>query len=106
MYKIYDEADQFRIELSGKFNGDPVVEVARRWKEALSEPSQRTFTVDISSLTAYDSAAGRLLRDMYRHGMQIAARNPEALAILNELSSPAKKGPALVLQAKAAGAGK
>ena len=99
MYKIHDEADQFRIELSERFAGEGVAEVARKWREALAEPGSRTFTVDISSLKDYDVAGAKLLREMYRHGTQVAARNAEALRFLSEISALPRRGPALVHRA-------
>lgn len=94
--KIHDKADEFRIELIGKFAGGIVDEVASSWKDALADASPRRCTVDISRLNGYDPAGRKLLRKMYKHGTHIAAGNPVALAFLNEISQPERRGPALV----------
>jgi ABC-type transporter Mla MlaB component len=94
--KIHDRADEFRIELIGKFSGDVVEEVASSWKGALADTFPRKCTVDISRLSGYDATGRKLLRDMYQHGTQFAAGNPVALAFLNEISTNERKRPALV----------
>ncbi len=94
--KIHDRADEFRMELIGKFSGDLVDEVASSWKDVLADASPRKCTVDISRLSGYDQAGRKLLREMYKHGTQFAAGNPTALAFLNEISAPERRGPALV----------
>lgn len=94
--KIHDRADEFRIELIGKFSGDVVDEIASSWKAALADTLPRKCTVDISRLSGYDATGRKLLREMYQHGTQFAAGNPVALAFLNEISTQERKGPALV----------
>jgi ABC-type transporter Mla MlaB component len=94
--RIHDRANEFRIELIGKFSGESVGDVASSWKAALAEAFQRKCTVDISRLTGYDLAGRKLLREMYQHGTQFAAGNPVALALLNEISTPERTRPALV----------
>ncbi|MBV8070212.1 MAG: hypothetical protein JO270_09940 [Acidobacteriaceae bacterium] len=94
--KIHDRADEFRIELIGKFSGEIVNEVASNWKEALADTLPRKCTVDISRLTSYDGAGRKLLREMYQHGTQFAAGNPVALTFLNEISTSERRRPALV----------
>ena len=95
--KIYDRADEFRIEIAGRFGGDAVEEVRSNWRDALLETSLRRFTVDISRLSGYDAAGRKLLSEMYRHGAQIAAGTPLALVFLNEISAPVRRGPAPTL---------
>lgn len=94
--KIYDGADEFRIEIVGRFQADSVAEVARMWKEALGETRPRRCIVDISRISGYDAAGCKLLRDMYHHGTQIAAGTPLSLVFLSEISTPRRRGPALV----------
>ncbi|MBV8551757.1 MAG: hypothetical protein JOY54_10680 [Acidobacteriaceae bacterium] len=94
--KIHDRADEFRIELNGRFSGDVVDDVASAWKDALADVTARRLTVDISRLTGYDAAGRKLLRDMCQHGTQIAAGNPVALSFLHEISAPERRGPVLV----------
>jgi hypothetical protein len=94
--KIHDRADEFRMELVGRFSGDLVDEVASNWKRVLADASQRKCTVDISRLSGYDQPGRKLLRQMYKHGTQFAAGNPAALALLNEISAPERRGPTLV----------
>jgi hypothetical protein len=94
--KIYDRAGEFRIEIAGRFAGECVHEIRATWKNALQEIGNRRFTVDISRMTSYDAPGRKLLHDMYRHGTQIAAATPLSLALLNEISAPARRGPAAV----------
>jgi ABC-type transporter Mla MlaB component len=94
--KIHDRADEFRIELIGRFSGSIIDEVASSWKEVLADTSPRKCTVDISRLSGYDHAGRKLLREMYKHGTQFAAGNPVALTFLNEISLPERRGPAVV----------
>ncbi len=95
--KVFDQADEFRIEIEGRFAGDVVDHVKHLWKTALGESSPRRFSVDISGLTGYDLTGCRLLRDIYRHGTYISARNADSLAFLSEISSSNTTGkPTLV----------
>jgi hypothetical protein len=48
----------------------------------------RRLTVDISEISSCDTDGRNLLREMYRHGTQIAAGNPGALGLLNEIAGP------------------
>lgn len=91
--KVYDRADEFRIEIAGRFAGDRVGDIAQTWKNALLETGPRRFIVDISRLTAYDAAGRQLLEEMYRHGTQIAAGTPLSLVFLSEISAPPRRGP-------------
>ena len=86
-YKITDRGDEFRIEIIGRFAGDGVPEVKQSWHAALSEAAYRRLTVDISRLTGYDSAARKLLVEMYRHGTEFAARTPSSLVFLSEIAN-------------------
>jgi hypothetical protein len=97
--KIYDRANEFRIEIVGRFAKEGVAEVSDAWKAAQLGTVTRKFTVDITRLTSYDSAGCTLLRQMYRHGTQFAAGTPLSLVFLNELSAPLRHGPALVQEA-------
>ncbi len=98
--KVYDRADEFRIEVVGRFAGECVDDMCGTWKNALIEAGQRRFTIDISRLTSYDVAARKLLQEMYHHGMQFAAGTPLSLVFLNEISAPPRRGPALVQEAR------
>ncbi len=86
--KVYDRAEEFRIEIIGRFSGECVAEIAETWEKALGETGSRRFTIDISRLSSFDSAGRKLLYDMYRHGMQFAAGTPLSLVLLNEISAP------------------
>lgn len=86
--KVYDRADEFRIEIAGRFAGECVSDIARTWQNALLEAGPRRFIIDISRLTSYDVSGRKLLSDMYRHGMQMAAGTPLSLVFLNEISAP------------------
>ena len=94
--KIHDRADEFRIEIAGKFSGDVVNDAAAHWKSALREHPPRRFKVDISRLSGYDYAGCKLLSKMYHHGAQFAAATPLSLVFLNEISLPLRRTPALV----------
>lgn len=94
--KVYDRADEFRIEIAGRFAGPCVDDIAATWKKALQEGGARRFIIDISRLTSYELAGRKLLGEMYQHGMQIAAGTPLSLVFLNEISSPPRRGPTLV----------
>jgi hypothetical protein len=94
--KIYDGADEFRIEIVGRFQSDSVNEISRLWRDALGETPPRRCIVDISRISGYDTAGCTLLREMYHHGTQFAAGTPSALVFLEEISRPKRRGPALV----------
>ena len=96
---IRDNADEFRVEVAGRFAGSVVDDVLYLWKTVLLETNSRRFTIDISQLTGYDYAGCTLLRDMHRHGAHISAITPFSLVFLNEISGPRKLGPALVRKA-------
>jgi hypothetical protein len=93
---IHDRADEFRIEIVGRFSGDIVNDAAAHWKNALRETPPRRFTVDISRLNGYDYAGCKLLSKMYHHGAHFAASTPLSLVFLNEISLPVRRKPALV----------
>ena len=118
-YKIYDRADEYRIEIIGRFVGPCVEDVQQCWEHALSEPTARILTVDISRVTGFEQPGRKLLRQMHQHGTKFAASTPRALVFLNEITTPERRGPApaivrepaasergTAMQAKAAGAGK
>ncbi len=99
--KIYDRANEFRIEIAGRFLGDSVADVSMAWQTALLEAHPRSFTVDISRLSGYDTAGRKLLHEMYNRGTQFAAGTPQSLVFLNEISLPPRRGPTLVPEAAA-----
>jgi len=96
---LIDEAHRLRIEIDGRFAGQVVDQVRSCWHAALASVCSRKLTVDISKLSGYDVAGSKLLRQMYQHGTEIAARTPEALVFFNEIASPEVKGPTLVYAA-------
>ena len=85
---IYDRAEELRIEIRGDFSGTCVRDTSATWRTSLPEAMHRRFTVDISEVSSCDVAGRNLLREMYRHGTQIAAGNPAALGLLHEITSP------------------
>jgi hypothetical protein len=91
MYEIFDRADEFRIEIIGRFSGDGVQEVKQRWQEALRESVPRRLTIDISRLSGYDGNGRKLLAEMYRHGTEFAARTPSSLVFLNEIANTPRR---------------
>jgi hypothetical protein len=94
--KTHDRADELRIEIIGRFQAESVQEVGQLWRGALGENPPRRCIVDISRISGYDPAGSRLLRDMYHHGTRIAAGTPQSLVFLSEISTPLRRGPALV----------
>ena len=96
MIKIFDRADEFRIQIIGRLDGESVSDVSQAWHEAMSGPAPRRCIVDISCLNGYDAAGLKLLRHMHHHGTQIAAATPLSLVFLNEISIPRRHGPAIV----------
>jgi len=95
--KLRDNADEFRVEIAGRFAGGVVDDVLYIWKTVLVESDSRRFTIDITQMTGYDYAGCSLLSDMQRHGTHISAGSPLSLVFLNEISSPQRKpGPSLV----------
>jgi hypothetical protein len=93
---IRDNADEFRVEVTGRFAGSVVDDVLYLWKTVLLETNSRRFIIDISQLTGYDYAGCTLLRDMHLHGAHISASTSLSLVYLNEISGTRKLGPALV----------
>lgn len=98
---IYDNADEYRIEIVGNFMDNAVRDADQNWRKALSENLQRKITVDISQLSDYDSSGCRLLRKMHQHGTVIAAATPRSLVFLQEITASPRRGPALVRQTAA-----
>lgn len=98
--KVYDRADEFRIDIAGRFAGECVEDIGRAWKNALLEAGPRRFTTDISRLSGYDLGGRKLLQEMYHHGMQFAAGTALSLVFLNEISAPPRRGPALTREAR------
>lgn len=108
---IHDRADEFRLEIVGRFSGDVVSDASIHWKNTLRETPPRRFTVDISRLSGYDYTGCKLLSKMYHHGAHFAAATPLSLVFLNEISLPVRRTPALVrtmtaADVKAGGSGK
>jgi hypothetical protein len=88
--EIYDKADELRIEIKGEFSGACVRDVSATWRASLPEAMHRRFTVDISEVSGCDTEGRNLLREMSRHGTRIAAGNPRALGLLNEITGSKK----------------
>jgi hypothetical protein len=96
--KIRDWADEFRIEIIGRFAGSSTTEAANEWQRALSEPSARRVVVDITRLSGYDAAGRQLLAHMHNHGTTIAAGTPLSLVFLHEITHSPKSDLGLVLE--------
>lgn len=96
-YKFFDRADEFRIEIIGRFAGDGVQEVRQVWEEALRETIPRRFCIDISRLSGYDAKGRKLLAEMYGHGTEIAARNPSSLVFLDEIANTPRRPAEIVI---------
>jgi len=96
--KIRDWADEFRIEIIGRFAGSSTTEAANEWERALNEGSSRRVVIDITRLSGYDAAGRQLLADIYNHGTTIAAGTPLSLVFLHEITHSPKLDPGLVLE--------
>jgi len=96
--KIRDWADEFRIEIIGRFAGTSTTEAANEWQRALNEASSRRVVVDITRLSGYDAAGRQLLAHMYNHGTTMAAGTPLSLVFLHEITHSPKLDPGLVLE--------
>lgn len=88
--RIYDRADELRIEIKGEFAGACVRDVSTTWRASLPGAMHRRLTVDISDVSGCDTEGRNLLREMSRHGTQISAGNPAALGLLNEITGSKK----------------
>jgi hypothetical protein len=95
-YKIVEKANEFRIEIVGRFAGDGIQDVRQSWEQALRESVPRTLSVDISRLSGYDLQGRKLLAEMYRHGTQFAARTPSSLVFLNEIANTPRNSGTLI----------
>ena len=85
---ISDQAEEFRIEISGRFADAAVCDAETAWKAALLTNTPRRISVDITRMTGYDGAGYLLLRDFYRHGTHIVAGTPRSLLFLNQIADP------------------
>jgi hypothetical protein len=94
--KIRENAGDLRVEISGRFAGGVVEQVSGLWYLILEEKGRRQFTVDITNMTDYDHIGCTLLRDMHKHGVQIAAASAASLKFLAEITSKRRLGPSLV----------
>ena len=91
---IHDRANEYRIEITGKFSGECVRDVESAWRRALQDRATRKHTVDISGLTGFDQLGRKVLREMHLHGMNFAAGTPSSLVFLSEISGPPRRGAA------------
>jgi hypothetical protein len=95
--RIFDRAEEFRIEISGRFSGSAVTDAATAWKQALKVNTPRRISVDITEMTGYDPAGCALLREMQMHGTHMVAATPRSLVFLDQISAPQRvQGPSLV----------
>ncbi len=84
---ISDQAEEFRIEIPGRFCDSAVSEASAAWHAALSANTPRRISVDITQMSGYDRAGYLLLREIYSHGTHIVAGTPESLRFLSQISS-------------------
>ncbi len=97
-YKVLDGADEYRVEIVGKFAGQCVRDVSTCWHEALRKNIHRQIAVDISRISGYDTAGKSLLCEMHKHGTVIAASTPMSLIFLEEITS-VRRSPAVLHEA-------
>ena len=93
---ISDQAEEFRLEISGRFADSAVSEAATAWQAALLENTPRRISVDITRLTGYDRAGFLLLREVHIHGTHIVAGTPRSLLFFNQISSPMRSSAPLL----------
>lgn len=84
---IVDQAEEFRIEITGRFADSAVSNAAAAWKAALLVNTPRRISVDITRMTGYDRDGFLLLQNMHLHGTHIAAGTPRSLLFFNQISS-------------------
>ena len=94
--QIKDNAGNLRVEISGRFAGGVVDQVSVFWALIMEEQGCRQFTVDITNMSDYDHIGCTLLREMHKHGVQIAAASAGSLKFLAEITSKRRLGPSLV----------
>lgn len=95
--KLRDNADEFRVEIIGRFADTVVDDVLYLWKSVVKSGNSRRFTIDITQLAGYDYAGCSLLTDMQKYGVHISAGSALSLVFLSEITGPRRKlGPALV----------
>jgi hypothetical protein len=94
-YKIHDRTDEFRVEIVGRFAGGCVQEVRIAWQDSLKRTLSRQVIVNLTRVSGYDLAGQQLLQEMHRHGTQFAAGTPDALVLLQEISTPPERPPKL-----------
>jgi hypothetical protein len=84
---IFDHAEEFRIEIAGRFSDSLVSNASEAWHSALSTNTPRRISVDITQMSGYDRAGYMLLREIYSHGSHIVAGTPHSLLFLSQISS-------------------
>jgi hypothetical protein len=84
---ISDQADEFRIEISGRFADSAVSDAATAWRAALLTNTPRRVSVDITRMTGYDRAGYLILREFHKHGTHIVAGTPRSLLFFTQISS-------------------
>ncbi len=84
---ISDQAEEFRIDIPGRFCDSAVSEAATAWRAALSANTPRRISVDITQMTGYDRAGYLLLCEICSHGTHIVASTPQSLRFLSQISS-------------------
>jgi hypothetical protein len=93
---ISDQADEFRIEIFGRFADSAVNDAAAAWKAALLTNTPRRISVDITRMSGYDQAGYLLLRDFCNHGTHIVAGTPRSLFFFTEISARSRSTPASI----------
>jgi hypothetical protein len=94
-YRIHDRTDEFRVEIVGRFAGGCVQEVRTAWQDSLKRTLSRQVIVNLTRVSGYDLEGQQLLQEMHRHGTQFAAGTPDALVLLQEISTPPERRPLL-----------
>ncbi|MBS1871707.1 MAG: STAS domain-containing protein [Acidobacteria bacterium] len=82
----HDQRNAFRFVLRGPLDGKSVQELEQAWVTARSTIGTREVVVDVSRLTALDSAGFDLLSRMRESGARLTAeRPPESPSLIREL---------------------
>ncbi|HEY1336017.1 MAG TPA: hypothetical protein VGF59_00840 [Bryobacteraceae bacterium] len=80
-YYLHDEADAFRLELSGSLSGEGARSVYQAWRTALSIIGVRTVIVDITYLSDIDERGRTLLRLWRGRKARIVAASARSRAL-------------------------
>jgi hypothetical protein len=89
VYYLHDDPTAFRIELTGFLAASNAAELERCWRTASSTLGERTFVVNLDSLTSVDDDGRRLLMRWRQLGAKFVGASTYALSVMESLAEPA-----------------